>query len=62
MKNKILLVAFISILCLTEIVAQPTLPGQGAGGGNVEDNPIHLLIYPFLMIGAYLGYKVLQKK
>ena len=56
---------FLSILCVYSIqvmMSQPTLPGQGPGGGNVEDNPINFVIYPLLLIGGYLGYIKLDNK
>jgi hypothetical protein len=53
---------FILLLCgFNTLMAQPTLPGQGTDGGNVTDTPINLLIYPFLMLGAYLGFKFFKK-
>ncbi len=60
MKNRILLTAVLSLLFVIDLMAQPILPGDGTG--DVADNPIHFLVYPFLILGAYLGFKVIKKK
>jgi hypothetical protein len=62
MKKRFIYLFVLMFIGLNELVAQPTLPGQGPGGGNVEDNPIHFLIYPFLALGAYLGFRFFKKK
>ena len=60
MKNRILLTIVFSFLFLNNMLAQlPPLPNDD---GNVNDVPIHFLVYPFLVLGAYLGFKVLKKK
>lgn len=62
MKNRYFYLLVLFFVGLTNILAQPTLPGQGPGGGNVEDTPIHFLVYPLLILGAYLGFKFFNKK
>ncbi len=59
--NLIYLFSFL-FLGLNTLLAQPTLPGQGTDGGNVTDTPINLLIYPFLLLGAFIGYKFFSTK
>lgn len=47
------------ILMTVSIFAQddpPSPPDGGGGSGGVNDVPINFLIYPFLVIGTYLGY------
>ncbi len=60
MKNKLLLTTALSLLFFYDMLAQ--LPPLPTDDGNVEDVPIHFLVYPFLVLGAYLGFKVLKKK
>ena len=60
MKNKILLTLALCFLFLNDMLAQ--LPPLPTDDGNVADTPIHLLVYPFLVLGAYLGFKTLKKK
>ena len=60
MKNNIKFTLIIFLVSLTHAMAQPTLPGQGTGGGNVEDNPIHFLIPLAIVIGTFLGIKTLK--
>lgn len=66
MKNRILYILLLLFFSINQIAAQgiPGLPGDSSGGDNVDDvnAPIHFLIYPFLMLGAYLGYKVIKKQ
>ncbi len=41
----------------------PPPPDGGGGDGTVPDVlPINSLVYPFLIIGFYLGYFYLKKK
>ena len=56
MKNKYIFTLVFALIAFS-IWAQPTLPGTGSGGGNVEDNPIHFLIPIALAIGAFLGFR-----
>ena len=37
----------------------PGLPGSG-GGTNVDDVPIQFLIYPLILLGAYLGFRTIK--
>lgn len=62
MTKSIFILLLILILLSTEmVIAQnppdPPSPGD-SGPGNVDDTlPIDYLIYPFLILGAYLGFK-----
>ena len=40
----------------------PDPPDGGGGPGTVNDAPINFFIYPFMLIGVYLGYKFFSKK
>ena len=60
MKNKTLFTIALSIMFFSDVLAQ--LPPLPTDDGNVDDVPIHFLVYPFLVLGAYLGFKVLKKK
>jgi hypothetical protein len=61
MKTEISYILFFFILVFSHINAQPVLPGQGTGGGNVEDTPITLLIYPIMALGLYMGIRYFKK-
>jgi hypothetical protein len=62
MKNKILTFLALAFLTINEVASQPTLPGtSGDGPSNVDDVPIQFLIYPLLLLGAYLGYKKIKR-
>lgn len=39
----------------------PPPPDGGPGPGGVDDVPINILVYPFLLLGAYLGYRFIKK-
>ena len=39
----------------------PPPPDGGGGPGTVDDIPINFLIFPFLIIGAYLGFLFKEK-
>jgi hypothetical protein len=59
------LIYFLALLLVSanELMAQPTLPGSsGDGPGNVDDVPLHFLIYPLLLLGAFLGAKYFKKE
>lgn len=60
MKNRIILTVFLSLCFIVDLLAQPPLPNNDSP--DVTDNPIHFLVYPFLILGAYLGFKVIKKK
>ena len=60
MKNKLLLTVTLSLLFFNDMLAQlPILPTDD---GNVEDVPVHFLVYPLIALGAFLGFKVFNKK
>lgn len=53
---KIALILFL-LLSVHSIYGQPPPPDGGGGPGTTPDVlPINILVYPFLLIGAYLGY------
>jgi hypothetical protein len=59
MKNRLLLTLVLSLIFIGDMLAQiPSLPTDD---GDVQDVPIHILIYPLLALGAYLGFKALKK-
>ena len=59
-KNIFILLLILMLLSTGMAIAQnipdPPSPGD-SGPGNVDDTPINYLIYPFLILGAYLGFK-----
>jgi len=60
---QILFIVFI-LVSLQTIYAQtpPPPPDGGPGPGGVDDVfPINALIYPFMLLGAYVGYRFIQK-
>lgn len=63
MKFKLFTVLAFLVAATYDLAAQPNLPGISEDGpGNVDDTPIHFLIYPLLILGSYLGYKTFNKK
>jgi hypothetical protein len=63
MKNyfKIALILFL-VFSVHTFYGQPPPPDGGGGPGTVPDVlPINILVYPFLVIGAYLGYVFTKK-
>lgn len=52
-------VFIILVMISYPIIAQdpPPPPDGGGGPGGVNDVPINFLIYPFLVLGAYLGFR-----
>jgi len=63
MKNKLLLTIALCFVFLNDILAQvPGAPTTPTDDGNNPDVPIQFLVYPLLLLGAYLGFKVLKKK
>ena len=58
------IVFIVFILMTVSVIAQtpPPPPDGGGGDGTVNDVPINLLIYPFLVLGAYLGFRFFLKK
>ena len=56
--SKIIVIVF--LLVADMVYAQP--PGPPGGGSDVDDVlPINILVYPFLLLGAYLGFKFFKK-
>ena len=54
-----IIVFIVLIFSTASVIAQAPPP---PGDGEVEDVlPINLLIYPFLVLGAYLGYRFRDK-
>lgn len=46
----------VSVFAQGTASSPPKPPGPPGDDGNVDDIPINLLIYPFLILGAYLGF------
>ncbi len=63
MKTRLIYFLSFLFLGLGQLFAQPTLPGTSdSGPGNVDDVPLNFLIYPLLILGAYLGFRFFKKK
>lgn len=59
MKVSLKYVVIIAFMLMTgSILAQdePPPPDGGGGPGGVDDVSINFLIYPFLVLGTYLGF------
>lgn len=62
MKKHFIYLFALIVIGFNDLFAQPTLPGISEDGpGNVDDTPIHFLIYPLLLLGAFLGAKYFRK-
>lgn len=65
MKNYIEIVfVIILVFSVYTVYGQPPPPGDGCGGtpGCVDDVlTINFLVYPFLLLGAYIGYVFIKK-
>ena len=56
-KLNLFLTLFLLIFFVEFVNAQGPPPPDGGGGpGTVDDIPINFLIFPFLILGAYLGF------
>lgn len=62
-------IVFFLMLCLLsiEVFSQagtgPPPPDGGGGPGTTPDMiPINFIVYPLMLLGAYLGYRVFSKK
>jgi hypothetical protein len=55
-----LILLFISLEVFSQTPPPP--PDGGGGPGTVNDIPINFIVYPLMLIGAYLGYRVFSKR
>lgn len=62
---QILFIVFILVSLQTINAQNPPPPPDGGINdetpGNVDDVPINILVYPFLFLGAYIGYRFIKK-
>lgn len=57
-----LILVLILLLSFHYTNAQTPPPPDGGGGpGTVNDVPINFLLYPFLALGTYIGYRFFSK-
>lgn len=61
--KKSILIFLIVLLFITDAYAQggPPPPDGGGGPGTVFDVSIHFLVYPFLLLGAFIGVRFFSK-
>lgn len=52
---------FLVNLHLSYAQAPPPPDGGGGPGTTPDVLPINVLVYPFLLLGAYLGYRFIKK-
>lgn len=60
--NLIIFVLLTVVVLHTTYAQGPPPPPDGGGGdGVVIDVAINFLIYPFMILGSYLGYRFIKK-
>lgn len=64
MKRLYRILFVILVLALTQAIYAQTPPPPDGGGGpgtTTDILPINFIIYPFMILGAYLGYVFIKK-
>jgi len=58
-----LMLCFVSFEVFSQAGTGPPPPDGGGGPGTTPDAiPINFIVYPLMLLGAYLGYRVFSKR